>query len=70
MTNNITCLKKGRVIDPANGIDEVKDLYFQNGKFIEKISSQSLPSIKIINLEGKILFPGLIDLRCHLKKNA
>jgi dihydroorotase len=62
-----TYLKGGRVIDPVNNTDEIKDLYFRNGKITMPPQDDSETKIKEINVEGKIVFPGLVDLRNHLK---
>lgn len=64
---SVTYLKGGRVIDPVNDIDEIKDLYFENGKIIEFSEKDSSEKVRKINVEGKIVLPGLVDLRCHLK---
>ena len=64
---SVTYLKGGRVIDPVNNIDEIKDLYFENGKFIEFSEKNFSKKVKKINVEVKIVLPGLVDLRCHLK---
>ena len=64
---SITCLKGGRVVDPANQTNKIQDLYFEKNKIISFAQIISKKKIKIINVNGKIVFPGLIDLRSHLK---
>ena len=64
---SITHLKGARVIDPINKTDEIKDLYFEKGKIIRFPEKTSENKILRVNLKGKIIFPGLVDLRCHLK---
>ena len=46
---SVTYLKGGRVIDPVNNIDEIKDLYFENGKFIEFSEKNFSKKVKKIN---------------------
>ncbi|TFG47590.1 MAG: dihydroorotase [Candidatus Brocadiia bacterium] len=60
-------IKNGRVIDPANGIDQVCDLLIQDGKFAGtgKIDRQAQ---KIIDAAGKIVAPGLIDMHVHFRE--
>ena len=63
----IKCLKGGRVVDPVNKIDKEKDLYFGEGKILNFSDQTDSKDIEIIDVRGKIIFPGLIDLRTHLK---
>lgn len=61
-------IKKGRIIDPANGIDEVKDLLVCDGK-IKKIDNDINENAdKVIDAEGFWVVPGLIDLHVHLRE--
>jgi dihydroorotase len=61
-------LKGGRVIDPASGRDEIADVLIQDGK-VAKISPL-VPSrnARVINISGKIVVPGLIDMHVHLRE--
>ncbi len=64
--------KAARVIDPASGYDEQGDVLVEERK-IREISPQ-IPeakagsTAKVINCQGKILAPGLIDMHCHLRE--
>ena len=62
-------LKGGRVIDPVSGKDESQDLLIMNGR-IEKIgtSLSADASYEVINLTGKIIAPGFIDMHVHLRE--
>ncbi len=62
-------IKNGRVIDPANGIDAVQDLFITAGK----ISAVGQPpdgfvANKIIDASGLVVAPGLIDLSARLRE--
>ena len=57
------CLKGGRIIDPSTESDEKRDLYFYDNKII---SPKDAKNIEFIDVTGKIIFPGLVDLRCHI----
>ena len=58
-------LKGGRVIDPAQGIDEVLDVAFADGKVAEL--GPSLSEGKATrDVSGRIVVPGLIDLHTHV----
>jgi dihydroorotase len=57
-------LKNGRVIDPANNIDEVRDLFVTEGK----IAAHPAPNAQIIDATGLVITPGLIDIHVHLRE--
>tara|TARA_R110000824_G_scaffold399843_1_gene605988 strand:- start:78732 stop:80018 length:1287 start_codon:yes stop_codon:yes gene_type:complete len=56
-----------RLIDPASGLDETGNLLVENGKIADlgrTLFADSIPDgIEIIDCRGKILCPGLIDMR-------
>jgi len=58
-------IKNGRVLDPANDIDSIADIYVDNGLIIAE-DENFLPD-KIIEAEGKWVTPGFIDLHVHLR---
>jgi len=61
-------IKNGRIIDPANNIDEVLDILVENGK-ISKLAKNIPPNAKeIIDATNKIVMPGLVDMHVHLRE--
>jgi dihydroorotase len=62
-------IKNGRVIDPANGIDAVQDLYIADGKVA---GLGALPSgfeaERSIDATGLVVAPGLVDLSARLRE--
>jgi dihydroorotase len=61
-------LKGGRVIDPVTGRDESLDMLLLDGR-IEKIGKTIAPSsVQTIDLHGKIIAPGFIDMHVHLRE--
>jgi len=60
----------GRVIDPANEIDEQLDILIEDGKIakLEKNISRENFSGEEINAENLIITPGLIDLQVHVRE--
>ena len=65
-------LKNGRVIDPANKIDDTLSILLKDGAVAatgKKFPNSSLPDqVKTIDLKGKWLFPGFIDMHVHLRE--
>ena len=57
-------IKNGRVIDPANNVDEVRDVYVTEGK----IASVPAKNAEVIDATGRIVLPGLIDMHVHLRE--
>ncbi len=62
-------IKNGRVIDPANNIDDSLDILI-DGIIIQKIAKgiKADNSVKIIDANGRIVTPGLIDIHTHLRE--
>jgi dihydroorotase len=59
-------LRRARVVDPASGLDAVRDVLIEGGR-ISKISARSLKREgTVFELEGLVLAPGFIDLDAHL----
>ncbi len=57
-------IKGGRVIDPANNVDEVRDVFIAGGK----ISTAKTDDAEVLDATGKIVTPGLIDMHVHLRE--
>lgn len=61
-------IRGGRVIDPAQEIDEVTDLAIQDGR-IAAIGKQAPRSAaEVIDAGGLLVTPGLIDMHVHLRE--
>jgi dihydroorotase len=60
-------LKGGRVIDPAAGIDGVRDVAVKGGR-IAAVAENMLPTAakETIDCRGKLVLPGLIDTHAHV----
>ena len=62
----ITLLKNAKVIDPAQGKDGVKeDIYIRDGRIIAK-PGDSEKINQTIDLNGKIVMAGAIDMHSHI----
>ncbi len=57
-------IKGGRVIDPANGGDGIRDLFVENGIIVDRKPSGSVE----IDATGKVVTPGLIDIHVHFRE--
>ena len=58
-----------RLIDPANGRDEITDIYCQDGKIIALGQAPSgFNAAKTIDARGLIAAPGLVDLSVALRE--
>lgn len=62
----ITQLKNGKVYDPAHGKDGVKqDIYIRDGRIIDKPSATERID-EVIDLTGKVVMAGAIDMHSHI----
>jgi dihydroorotase len=59
-------LKGGRLIDPANRRDEIADIAFANGKVVEVGHDLPRGGAAVVDVSGKLVVPGLIDLHTHV----
>jgi len=62
-------IKNGRLIDPANGIDAVQDLYIADGKVVSVGSApEGFDAARTIDATGLVVAPGLVDLSARLRE--
>ena len=62
-------LSGGRIIDPANQIDVTGDLLIRDGKIVSVGKATEVdPDTQRIDVTGKVVCPGLIDLHVHLRE--
>ncbi|MEF8794190.1 dihydroorotase [Thiohalorhabdus sp.] len=64
-----TVIQGGRVIDPANGVDSVADVYIAEGR-IQAVGETppDLRADETIDAAGCIVCPGLVDMHVHLRE--
>lgn len=63
-----TLIKNGRVIDPASNTDEIKDILFEDGIILKVEKNIKDNADDVINAEGCLVMPGLIDLHVHFRE--
>ena len=64
-------IKNGRVLDPANAIDGVRDLYVKDGVIAavcKEGETYELAGADVIDAKGMYVMPGLIDLHVHFRE--
>lgn len=64
-------LRGGHVVDPANGVNEVRDVAIRDGK-IAAVAPGIDPAsaLKAVDVAGLHVVPGLIDLHAHVFTNT
>lgn len=61
-------IRGGRVLDPANGIDEIADIFVADGKIAKCGTNLSEVADEVIDAKGLLVTPGLIDLQVHFRE--
>ena len=64
---NDILIRNGRVIDPASNLDEVTNVAISGGK-ISHIGSDAPGARTVIDADGMIVCPGLIDIHVHCRE--
>lgn len=60
-------IKGGRVVDPAQNIDGLRDVLIEHGKIVKIGSRVKGQGARIIDAKGLLVLPGLIDMHVHLR---
>lgn len=61
-------VKNGHIVDPANSIDEVKDILIEGAQISKVASNLAASAETVIDAKGKIVIPGLVDMHVHLRE--
>ena len=63
-----TLICGGRIIDPAQNMDEIGDILIEDGKIAQIAPKIIEEADQTINAEGHVVMPGFIDLHVHLRE--
>ncbi len=61
-------LKGGRVVDPSQGLDQILDVLLEDGQILNLGQGLSAQGAKVIDCQGLLVTPGLIDMHVHLRE--
>ena len=61
-------LRRARVVDPAGGIDGVRDVLIEGGRILKVAQRIQRRDGQAIDLDGLVLCPGFIDMHVHLRE--
>ncbi|MGK2905745.1 MAG: dihydroorotase [Desulfuromonadales bacterium] len=60
-------IKGGRVISPAQKLDDTCDILIENGKITAIGKGLEAKNAEVIDASGKVVTPGLVDIHVHLR---
>ena len=63
-------IKGGRVLDPASGLDGVRDIAIRQGRIAAVEESVSPGAARTIDASGLLVLPGMIDTHAHVYEHV
>jgi dihydroorotase len=61
-------IKNGRVVDPASGLDDKRDLLLEDGRIAALDKNIACAEAEVFDASNLIVAPGFIDLHVHLRE--
>lgn len=61
-------IKGGRIIDPASGIDGVKDILIEGSRIAQTGRDLNADDAVVLDAKNMLVFPGLVDMHVHLRE--
>jgi dihydroorotase len=61
-------IKNGRVVDPASGLDENRDLLIENGRIAAVDKSIPRADAEVFDASNLVVAPGFLDMHAHLRE--
>jgi formylmethanofuran dehydrogenase subunit A len=56
----------GHVVDPANGVDGIADLWIEDGRVVATPTDPSIKPDRTIDARGDVVMPAGVDIHCHI----
>jgi dihydroorotase len=63
-------IKNGRVVDPASGLDDKRDVLIEAGRIAALDKNIARADAEVFDASNLIVAPGFIDLHVHLREPA
>jgi dihydroorotase len=60
-------IKGGRVLDPAQGMDDILDLLIEDGRISKIAKDIKVSEAQLIDAKDQLVTPGLVDIHVHLR---
>ncbi len=61
-------IKNGKVVDPANGVEGVFDVFVKEGKIAQIAKDIDTKADAVVDASGLTVTPGLVDLQVHFRE--
>lgn len=61
-------IKNGRIIDPENSIDDIRDILIEDLKIAGVARSIEADADEVIDAADRIVMPGVVDMHVHLRE--
>ena len=62
----LSVVRNGHIVDPASGRDETGDLWFRDGRIIDRPPDDEAKGASVVDAAGRLVLPGLVDMHAHL----
>ena len=56
----------GHLVDPANGVDGIADVWIENGRVIAAPSDPAIKPDRTIDARGYVVMAAGVDVHCHI----
>ncbi len=66
MSGRLLKIAGGHVVDPANGVDGVADVWIEDGRVVAAPADPSARPDRTIDARGDVVMPAGVDVHCHI----
>ena len=60
-------IRGGRAVDPLLDLDDSLDILIEDGRISHIAPRIEKEGVPLLEVQGKVVVPGLIDMHCHLR---